>query len=105
IDDRGVTVKMGDRSERIGARTVLWAAGVRASSLGATLAAPRDKAGRIEVEPDLSIPGHPEIFVIGDLARMLNADGTQVPGVAQGALHGGKHVANIIAAQVDAPRA
>jgi NADH:quinone reductase (non-electrogenic) len=101
IDERGVTVKIqGDRTERIGARTVLWAAGVRASSLGATLGAPRDKAGRIEVLPDLSIPNHPEIFVIGDLARMLNADGTQVPGVAQGALQGGKHAAKIIAAEV-----
>jgi len=100
IDERGVTVKMADRTERIGARTVLWAAGVRASSLGATLGAPRDKAGRIEVLPDLSIPNHPEVFVIGDLARMLNADGTQVPGVAQGALQGGKHAAKIIAAEV-----
>jgi NADH:ubiquinone reductase (H+-translocating) len=100
VDDRGVTVKIGDRTERIGARTVLWAAGVRASSLGATLGAPRDKAGRIEVEPDLSIPGHPEVFVIGDLARMTAPDGTQVPGVAQGALQGGKHVAKLIAAEV-----
>jgi len=100
IDERGVSVTMADRTERIGARTVLWAAGVRASSLGATLGAPRDKAGRIEVEPDLSIPNHPEVFVIGDLARMLNADGTQVPGVAQGALQGGKHAAKIIAAEV-----
>jgi NADH dehydrogenase len=100
IDSRGVTVASADGEERVGARNVLWAAGVQASPLGASLGAPRDRAGRIEVAPDLSVPGHPEIFVIGDLARMMNSDGTQVPGVAQGALQGGKHVAKIIASEV-----
>jgi len=99
IDENGITALCGDREERVGARTVLWAAGVRASSLGATLGAPRDKAGRIEVLPDLSIPDHPEVFVIGDLAKMISK-GEQVPGVAQGALQGGKHVAKIIKAQL-----
>ncbi len=99
IDDHGLTAKCDGREERIGARTVLWAAGVQASSLGATLGAPRDRAGRIEVAPDLSVPGHPEVFVIGDLARMISK-GEQVPGVAQGALQGGKHVAKIIAAEI-----
>ncbi len=93
IDERGLTVKSG---ERIGARTVLWAAGVAASPLGASLGVARDRAGRVVVEPDLSIPGHPEVFVIGDLAKMIS-DGAEVPGVAQGALQGGKHVAKIIA--------
>jgi NADH dehydrogenase len=97
IDARGVTT---DKGERINARTVLWAAGVQASPLGASLGAPRDRAGRIEVAPDLSVPGHPEIFVIGDLAKMVMKDGAQVPGVAQGALQGGKHVAKIIAREV-----
>jgi len=88
--------------ETIPARTVLWAAGVRASSLAATLGVPRDPSGRVEVAPDLSIPGHPEVFVIGDLAKMIMPDGTQVPGVAQGALQGGRHVAKLIAAEVRA---
>ncbi|MBA3451790.1 MAG: NAD(P)/FAD-dependent oxidoreductase [Deltaproteobacteria bacterium] len=100
IDDRGVTVKCDGKEERIGTRTVLWAAGVQASPLAVSLGAPRDRAGRVEVHPDLSIPGHPEVFVIGDLAKMLNPDGTQVPGVAQGALQGGKHVAKLIIAEV-----
>jgi NADH dehydrogenase len=102
IDDRGATVEANGREERIGARTVLWAAGVRASSLAATLGAPRDPSGRVEVLPDLSIPDHPEVFVIGDLAKMRMPDGTQVPGVAQGALQGGRYVARLIAAEVRA---
>jgi len=102
IDAGGVTVEVSGRDERIDARTVLWAAGVRASSLAATLGALRDPSGRVEVAPDLSIPGHPEVFVIGDLAKMIMADGTQVPGVAQGALQGGRHVARLIAAEVRA---
>jgi NADH dehydrogenase len=99
IDERGITAIAGDREERIGARTVLWAAGVQASPIGASLGAPRDRAGRIEVAPDLSVPGRPEVFVIGDLARMIS-NGEQVPGVAQGAIQGGRHVAKIIAADV-----
>jgi NADH dehydrogenase len=96
IDARGVTVKSDKGTERIGARTVLWAAGVQASPLARSLGVPLDRSGRVAVEPDLSIPGHPEIFVIGDLAKMISK-GTEVPGVAQGALQGGKHVARIIA--------
>ncbi len=100
IDDRGLTVVTADgATERVGARTVLWAAGVEASPLGAQLGAPRDRAGRVEVSPDLSVPGHPELFVIGDLARMVS-NGAQVPGVAQGAIQGGKLVAKIIASEV-----
>jgi len=99
VDAGGVTALSGGREERVGARTVLWAAGVRASSLAATLGAPRDPTGRVEVNPDLSIPDHPEVFVIGDLAKMVMPDGSQVPGVAQGALQGGRHVARLIAAE------
>jgi NADH:ubiquinone reductase (H+-translocating) len=99
IDDRGVTVAAGGAAERIGARTVLWAAGVEASPLGGQLDAPRDRAGRVAVSPDLSVPGHPEVFVIGDLARM-ESGGAQVPGVAQGAIQGGRHAAKIIASEV-----
>jgi NADH dehydrogenase len=80
---------------------VLWAAGVQASPLAKSLGAPLDRSGRVIVEPDLSIPGHPEVFVIGDLAKMIS-DGVEVPGVAQGALQGGKHVARIITREVKA---
>ncbi len=95
IDERGVTVRGPSGDERVPARTVLWAAGVQASPLAASLGVPRDRAGRVIVEPDLSIPGHPEVFVVGDLAKMIS-NGEEVPGVAQGALQGGRHVAKII---------
>jgi len=95
MDDRSVTVKGPSGERRIGTRTVLWAAGVQASPLARSLGAPLDRSGRVIVEPDLSIPGHPEVFVVGDLAKMIS-DGAEVPGVAQGALQGGKHVARII---------
>jgi NADH dehydrogenase len=100
IDEAGVTVQAEGKESRVGARTVLWAAGVQASSLAKSIGAPLDNAGRVVVEPDLSIPDHPEVFVIGDLARMLDEDGTQVPGVAQGAIQGGKHVAKLIKAEL-----
>jgi NADH:ubiquinone reductase (H+-translocating) len=100
IDARGVTVQCGGREERIATRTVLWAAGVQASPLAKQLGAPLDRAGRVKVNADLSIPDHPEVFVIGDLANMA-ATGSEVPGVAQGALQGGRHVARIIAAATE----
>ena len=81
------------------ARTVLWAAGVAASPLGALLPAPRDRAGRVQVEPDLSVPGHPEIFVAGDLAS-VQQDGRPVPGVAPAAKQMGAHVAATIRARL-----
>jgi len=95
IDDKGVHVKGPSGEERIGARTVLWAAGVQASPLARSLGAPLDRSGRVIVNPDLSVPGRPEIFVIGDLAKMISG-GAEVPGVAQGALQGGRHVARIV---------
>lgn len=97
VDAGGVSVEIGGRPERIGARTVVWAAGVCASPLGATLGARCDASGRVEVLPDLSLPGHPEVFVIGDLAKLVLPDGTPVPGVVQGALQGGRHAARLIA--------
>ena len=72
---------------------MLWAAGVAASPLGATLGVPLDRAGRVRVEPDLTVPGHPDVFVIGDLATLNGADGKPLPGVAQVALQMGKHAA------------
>jgi NADH dehydrogenase len=105
IDELGVTMQVGaDASEHIGARTILWAAGVQASPLAATLGVPLDRAGRVVVGPDLSIPGHPEVFVIGDLAKMIS-DGVEVPGMAQGAIQSGRQVAKIIAAEARAGRA
>jgi len=79
---------------RIEAETILWAAGVAASPLGATLGAPIDRAGRVLVEPDLTIPGHPNLFVIGDLASLKGEDGTPLPGVAQVAMQMGAHAAH-----------
>ena len=76
-------------SEKIHARTVFWAAGNNASPLGGLLGGPLDRAGRIQVNPDLSVPGHPEIFVVGDLAALVQ-DGRPVPGVGPAAIQEGK---------------
>ncbi len=100
ITEQGVTFKTAAGEEQIPARTVLWAAGVRASPLGKVLAeragAPLDKAGRVLVEPDLSVPGHPEIHVIGDLAAFLHQGGKPLPGVAPTAMQQGRYVAKLI---------
>ncbi len=96
IDAEGYTLG----AEVVSARTVLWAAGVAASPLGALLGVPLDRAGRVEVEPDLSVPGHPEIFVAGDLASVRQADGKPVPGVAPAAKQMGGHVARAIRARL-----
>jgi NADH dehydrogenase len=89
----------------IPARTVLWAAGVQASSFAKAVAratgAEADRAGRIKVGPDLTIPGHPEVFVIGDAAVQLWKDDRPVPGVAQGGIQGGKYVAGAILDRLD----
>ncbi len=92
IDGQGVTIGQ----ERIDARTVLWAAGVAASPLAKSLGVPLDRTGRVVVEPELTIPGRNDVYVIGDLAR-LEHDGTLVPGVAPAAIQEGRHAArNII---------
>ncbi|MGB7723223.1 MAG: NAD(P)/FAD-dependent oxidoreductase [Bryobacteraceae bacterium] len=100
IDPDGVTVSAGGQEHRIAARTVLWAAGVRASRLGKVLAeragAPLDRAGRVVVEPDLSLPGHPEIHVIGDLANFSHQGGQPLAGVAPVAMAQGRYVAHLI---------
>ena len=92
IDDHGVTLGQ----DRIDAGTVLWAAGVAASPLVRTLGAPVDSAGRVLVEPDLSIPGHPEVFVVGDAAAYLHQTGAPLPGVAQVAMQGAAHAARTV---------
>ncbi len=96
IDADGV--KLGER--RLTARTVLWAAGVAASPVGRLLGADLDRAGRVRVLPDLSLPGHPEVFVIGDLAAIEQSDGKPVPGVAPAAKQMGRHVGGAIRARL-----
>lgn len=80
-------------SERIAAGTVLWAAGVAASPLGESLGAPMDRAGRVAVEPGLNLPGHPEVYVIGDLAVFTHQGGKPLPGTAPVAIQQGRHAA------------
>ena len=96
IDADGVRV--GD--ERIAARTVLWAAGVAASPLAQSLGVPLDRAGRVRVRPDLSVPAAPEVFVAGDLATVDGPDGKPVPGIAPAAKQMGRHVAAAIRARL-----
>ena len=97
IDDSGVDVSSNGVEQRINASTVIWAAGVEGTSLSAQTGADLDRAGRVLVEPDLSVTGHPEVFVIGDMAH-VEQDGAMVPGVAPAAIQGGQHVASAISA-------
>src|SRR5687767_5000140 len=92
IDEHGVWLG----PERLEAGTVLWAAGVAASPLVRTLGAPLDRAGRVLVEPDLSIPGHPEVYVVGDAAAFVEPTGAILPGVAQVAIQQAAHAARAI---------
>jgi NADH dehydrogenase len=100
IQPDGVTIRRGQQSETIAARTVVWAAGVQASPLGAALARATgvelDRQGRVVVGPDLSVPGYPEIFVLGDLAHSRQPDGSPLPGVAPVAMQQGAHAARLI---------
>jgi NADH dehydrogenase len=105
IDQQGVTMTGAGGDEKLAARTVLWAAGVRASRMGKVLAdragAQLDKVGRVMVEPDLSIAGHPEIRVIGDLANFSHQTGKPLSGVAQVAIQQGRYAAKAIRARLD----
>lgn len=105
IDERVARVVMPDGTEHeIPARTVLWAAGVQASSFARVVAkaleARTDRAGRVIVRPDLTVPGHPEVFVVGDAAVQPWKQGRPVPGVAQGAIQSGTYVAKAIRRRV-----
>ena len=105
LEERGVEVRTGSLitevdadgvrigDERLAAKTVLWAAGVRAVALAETIAAPRTRDGRILVAPDLSVPGRPEIQVVGDLAALRRENGEWVPGMAPAAIQEGRHAA------------
>jgi NADH dehydrogenase len=101
IQAHGLTVRRGQPSETIAARTVIWAAGVQASPLGAALAgvtgAELDRQGRVVVGPDLTVAGHPEVFVLGDLAHARQPDGRPLPGVAPVAMQQGAYAARLIA--------
>lgn len=100
VDREGVTFQTAGRTEHLEARTVLWAAGVVVSEFGRILAtrtaAETDSAGRIQVNADLTIPGYPDIYVVGDLALARRSDGKQLPGVAQVAIQGGPYAAKAI---------
>ena len=95
LDAAGVSVG----TERIEARTVIWAAGVIASPAGQWLGAETDRAGRVKVAPDLSVPGHPDIFVIGDTAAIDDASGNPLPGVAPVAKQQGNYLAALLIAR------
>ncbi len=97
LDEHRVRTAAGDCIE---AATVIWAAGVAASPAATWLSAPADRSGRIRVEPDLSVPGHPEIFAIGDTALALGPTGTPAPGLAPAAKQMGRYVGRLIAARV-----
>jgi NADH:ubiquinone reductase (H+-translocating) len=108
VDDSGVDVKGPQGVERIDAKTILWAAGVKASPLGTVLAkrtgAKTDRAGRLIVERDLSLPGHKEILVLGDLAHFAHTpDGQPLPGVAPTAMQMGRHAATVLKRRVENP--
>ena len=100
IDPHGVTIDVGGATERIRARTVIWAAGVRAASMSETLAqatgASVDRAGRIEVRPDLTLPGHPDISAIGDMTSLPGPGDRALPGLATVAIQEARHVAKAI---------
>ena len=108
LDDLGVEVELGQMvkaidedgvsfgEKRLATKTVIWAAGVAASPAAKWLGVDADRSGRVKVEPDLSVPGHPEIFVVGDTASIIKPDGKPVPGVAPAAKQAGAHAANAI---------
>jgi NADH dehydrogenase len=104
ISKEGLTIESGENLNHVAAKTVIWAGGIRASSLGQILArrtnAETDKAGRVKVEPDLTIPNYPGIYIVGDLACSVDAQGKPLPGVTQVAVRGGQYAAKAILCKV-----
>ena len=109
IDGQGVTFRRGEVSERLAAYTVLWAGGVMTTPFGKKLAertkAETDKSGRIKVNADMTIPGYPDIFLVGDLASAIDKDGKPLPGVAQVAIQTGAFAAKTIRARIAGEKA
>jgi NADH dehydrogenase len=103
-DADGVTIGEAHREERLSAGTVLWAAGVAASPVGRWLGVATDRQGRVEVKPDLSIDGDPNVFVIGDAAHVVDSRGAAVPGTAPAAKQQGRYVAKAINARLNHTR-
>ncbi|HEX5035970.1 MAG TPA: NAD(P)/FAD-dependent oxidoreductase [bacterium] len=105
VRDGAVTMKRGEETETIEAATIFWAAGVQASPVGKILAAKTgaslDRAGRVLVEKDLTVPGHPEIFVIGDLANFSHQGGKPLPGIAPVAMQQGRYVADLVQRRIN----
>ena len=109
VDESGVTYEGADgKRQRIATKTVLWAGGVIINTFGRKLAertgAPTDRHGHILVNPDLTVPGFPDIYVVGDLAAVKTPDGSLLPGVAQVAMQGGAYAAQAIVARLNEPR-
>jgi len=101
VDKKGLTAKTEDGEVRIDANNVIWAAGVKATPIGKTLGVEVDRGGHVIVGDDLTVPGHPNVFVVGDLARRIDpVSGEPVPGVAQGALQMGEFAGRTIAAEL-----
>lgn len=104
VDENGVTIRTGKTEKRLAAKTVLWAAGVLASPIGRALhdatGCELDRIGRVVINPDLTIPGHPEIFVIGDMANFSHQGGKPLPGVCQPAMQQGVYAARTVLARL-----
>lgn len=107
IQETSLRIKYGEHEQTLETHNVLWGAGVQASPLGAVLnkatGVALDRAGRVTVEPDMSIPGYPNLFVIGDMSLFLHQNGKPLPGVAQAAMQQGKYVAQLIQARLSHP--
>ncbi len=114
LEALGVDVRTGTRvknihanevvleGETIRAGNIIWAAGISASPVTASLGVPVDRSGRIQVQPDLSLPGHPGVFAAGDLVALIDRNGADVPGVAQAGVQMGTHIAELLAAELRA---
>jgi NADH dehydrogenase len=94
-----------EKGPELQAENIIWAAGIAAHPLADQLSADRDRAGRVKVMPDLSLPGHPEVFVVGDMALVTDPQGRPVPGVSPAAMQMARHVAGILQHELDAPAA
>jgi NADH dehydrogenase len=104
VDEAGLTIEAGQRTDSIAAKTVIWAGGITASPLGRILAGrtrvETDRGGRIKVKPDLTVPNYPDIYVVGDLAAAMDPNGKPLPGLAQVAMQGGTYAAKAILRKV-----